>query len=370
MENSIANTCGELEQEVKSRTYNIIEAFAMMTYCLIMLWLIIYPFGVLMRIEAAKLAGEIFLGLGAIYILFGSPFVHKDTLSSWGLGNPVALYANIRKRSVAGRILSVGLIFLIIASLTFVYCFEWKEASRFIFGLNYETAGRIQATAAGKAAIFLSGIVMATFFSTCVIRYDNFLSALSTAFKIILVLGMLEYATAFIVMGSIAFADFQPRHFALDLLGYMFWGTLQQLLFSSYFGTRFRKGFTPATDPAKQWQKRFWVSVLNGSFFGIIHINSWSLVGICWLLGVILSWVFMEDRNRNLVALGCVQGFLGSSLGWLFAAEKAGGFRIAMGVGPGHMKGFDLLTIVVVFLLIMSSLLVIAYLVRSKQSQN
>jgi len=78
----------------------------------------------------------------------------------------------------------------------------------------------------------------------------------------------------------------------------------------------------------------------------------------------------MEDRNRNLVALGCVQGFLGSSLGWLFAAKKAGGFRIAMGVGPGHMAGFDLLTIMVVFLLIMGGLLVITYLARQKLATN
>ena len=101
----------------------------------------------------------------------------------------------------------------------------------------------------------------------------------------------------------------------------------------------------------------------------IIHINRWMLAGLCWLLGAILSWVFMEDRNRNLVALGFVQGFLASSVGWLFAAEKAGGFWINMCVGPGHMKGFDPLTMTVVLLLIAGNLLFIAYLYRKRQEQ-
>ncbi|OGV59187.1 MAG: hypothetical protein A2283_11020 [Lentisphaerae bacterium RIFOXYA12_FULL_48_11] len=364
MLSSIANTCGELEREVKSRPYNVVEAFVMMTFCLAVLWLVIYPYGQLMRIKAAELAGCILLGLGAIYVLFRSPFIHKDTLSSWGLGNPAALYASICRRSMVDRIILSCGVFLIITILAYLYYFAWQEATRFTFNLNRETAVRIQATGPGKVMILLSGFVMATFFVTCVARYDNFISALFTAFKIILVLGTLEYLAAFAVMGKAAFADFSPRHFALNLFGYMFWGALQQLLFSSYFGTRFRKGFAPATDPVRQWQKRLWVSILNGSFFGMIHINSWGLVAICWLLGTILSWVFMEDRNRNLVALGLVHGFLGSSTGWLFAARKAGGFRIVMGVGPGHMKGFDLPTVIVVLAIILVHLLVIFYLLR------
>lgn len=362
----IANTCGELEREAKSRTYNVIEAFVMMTFCLAVLWLVIYPYGQLMKIKAAELAGCVLLGLGAVYILFRSPFIHKDSLASWGLGDPVSLYTNIRSRSRSGRIIFTCGVLLVIAVLTYLYYFAWQEASRFIFNINREAAARIQATDTGRAMILVSGLVMATFFATCIIRYDNFLAALFTAFKIILVLGTLEYLAAFAVMGQAAFADFRPRHFALNLFGYMFWGTLQQLLFSSYFGTRFRKGFAPAADPARQWQKRLWVAVLNGSFFGMIHINSWGLVAICWLLGTILSWVFMEDRNRNLVALGLVHGFLGSSTGWLFAARKAGTFGIIMGVGPGHMKGFDLLTVIVVLAIILVHLLVVFYLLRRR----
>lgn len=370
MVSSIANTCGELERESKSRTYNIVEAFVMMTYCLAILWLVIYPYGELMRINAIELAGQILLGFGAVYVLFYSSYIHKDTLSSWGLGNPVALYTSIRNRSPVGRIICTSGVLLIIVVLTYLYYYAWTEITREMFRLSWKEAVRIQATDVGNAMIIASGLIMATVFVIFIIRYDNFLSALFTAFKIILVLGTLEYMAAFAVMGKVAFADFRPRQFAFNFFGYVFWGMLQQLLFSSYFGTRFRKGFAPTADPARLWQKRLWVAVLNGSFFGMIHINSWGLVAICWLLGTILSWVFMEDKNRNLVALGLVHGFLGSSTGWLFDARKAGGFRIVMGVGPGHMQGFDLLTVVVVLTIIAVHLLVIVYLLRRRPSEN
>ncbi len=366
----ITNTCGELEREAKSRTFNVVEAFAAMTFCLAMLWLVIYPFGELMRIRMLELAGQVLLGFGAIYVLLSGPCVHNDTSSSWGLGNPAALCKAVRSRAPAGRVMSACGVLLIIGFLTYVYYVAWEGTTREMFGFNRAEAAKIQATAAGSVLIILTGLIMATFFATCIIRYDNFLSALFKALKIILVLGTLEYVAAFIMMGKAAFADFRPQPFALSVFGYTFWGALQQLLFSSYFGTRFRKGFAPAPDPARRWQKRLWVSILNGSFFGMIHINSWGLVAVCWLLGTILSWVFMEDRNRNLVALGLIHGFLGSSTGWLFSVRKAGGFHIAMGVGPGHMKGFDLLTVVVVMIIIAIHLLVIVYLFRRRPAPN
>jgi hypothetical protein len=106
---------------------------------------------------------------------------------------------------------------------------------------------------------------------------------------------------------------------------------------------------------------------LNGAFFGIIHINSWLLAGVCWLLGVFLSWVFMEDHNRNLIALGFIQGFLGSSVGWLFSHGKGGALAMSMGVGPSHMKGFDPITVAVVAALIIGF---IAFIVHAARRSN
>lgn len=358
---SIANTCGELEQEAKSRKYNVIEAFAVMTFCLVVLWVLQYPLGVLLKVDGVMPLTSILLFFGAVYLLFVSPFIHKDTLSQWGLGNPMALVRLIREGPVIKRVAICAVVGALTAFLTAMAYVQWHEVADFLFNMKRETALAIKGSLGGKILIVLLGFVMASFLSTCVIRYDNFLSAFFTALKIVIVLGSLLYLAALGTIGLDAFSDFHPSKFTLDIFGYVFWGAIQQLLFCSYFGTRIRKGFAPAKDPARRWRKRFWVAVLNGLFFGLIHINSWYLVFGTWILGTILSWVFMEDKNRNLIALGFVHGFLGSSLGWLFSSGKAGAVEVEMGVGPTHMDGFDLLTVLVVAALILGFLGSIVY---------
>ncbi|OQC08291.1 MAG: hypothetical protein BWX80_00507 [Candidatus Hydrogenedentes bacterium ADurb.Bin101] len=349
---SIPNTSGELERELRTRRFNVLEAFLVMTVLLVVLWYVQYLFGVLGDNEAINKGTAVFLTVAALYCLFGSPFLHKDTLNSWGLGNPKALWRTIRHDKGPRSYMTGVVVLVLTAGLAGVVYWQWIEVADFLFGMKEHTAVSIIATPVGKVGVTLLGLALAAFFSTCVIRYDNFLSALFTAVKVLLVLGAALYLLAFAVMGMSAFSDFEGPKFALDVFGYIFWGALQQLLFCSYFGTRLRKGFAPAQSPKNVWKVRLAVAVLNGAFFGIIHINSWSLVLVCWLLGCVLSWLFMEDRNRNLVALGFIHGFLGSSVGWLFDGDKAGGFEIEMGVGPTHMDGFDPLTMIVVTLLI------------------
>jgi len=348
---SIPNTYGELEREAKSRKFNIIEAFAVMTFVLVVLWAIQYPFGVLMEIKAVETGSTLLLVGGALYLLFVSPFLHRDTLASWGLGNPVALWRRLSDPTNSTRWLLGAIIASLTAILAGVFYWQWVEASDFLFDMKMERALEIKAGLAGKIGIVALGLILATFLTTFVIRYDNFLHALFTAIKIIAVLGSLLYLAAIGTMGAKAFADFNGPKFALDVFGYVFWGALQQLLFCSYFGTRIRKGFAPAQDPARRNRKRLWVAILTGFFFGLIHINSWYLVMVCWLLGIFLSYVFMADKNRNLIALGCVHGFLGSSVGWLFSRGK-GNIEVDMGVGPAHIHGFDLPTVIVVIPLI------------------
>lgn len=350
---NIANTSGEFERELRSRRFNVVEAFLVMTVLLIVLWYIQYVFGVLGENEAVNTGTTVFLTIAALYCLFVSPFLHRDTLSSWGLGNPVALWRMIRDDKGLRGYATAGIVLALTGALASAVYWQWVEVADFLFKMERETAEAVIATPAGKIGVGILGVVLAGFFCTFVIRYDNFLSALFTTFKILLLLGTALYLLAYGVMGTAAFADFEGSKFALDVFGYVFWGALQQVLFCSYFGTRLRKGFSPAEAPEDRWKLRLAVAVLNGAFFGIIHINSWSLVMVCWLLGCFLSWVFMEDRNRNLVALGFIHGFLGSSVGWLFDGDKAGGFEIEMGVGPTHMEGFDPLTMVVVTVLIL-----------------
>jgi len=350
---SIPNTSGEPERELRSRRFNVIEGFLVMTLLLVVLWYVQYPFGVLGKNDAVVAGTTVLLTVAALYCLFVSPFIHKDTLTSWGLGNPMALWRTVRYGNGPRRLMTGGVVIVLTVGLAAVVYWQWIEVADFLFDMKKETAEAIMATPVGKTGVVLLGLVLAAFFATCVIRYDNFLSALFTSFKVLLVLGTALYLLAYVVMGVSAFSDFEGRKFTLDVFGYVFWGALQQLLFCSYFGTRLRKGFAPAQSPGNVWKVRLAVAVLNGAFFGIIHINSWSLVLVCWLLGCVLSWLFMEDCNRNLVALGFIHGFLGSSVGWLFDGDKAGGFEIEMGVGPTHMDGFDPATIIIVTLFIL-----------------
>jgi hypothetical protein len=115
---SITNTCGEWEREAKSRRYNVIEAFGAMTFCLVVLWCVQYPFGTLLRASIADRIAYYLLFAGAVYLLFVSPQLHRDTLSSWGLGNPVALMRLIREGRAARRILVAAVVAALISALT------------------------------------------------------------------------------------------------------------------------------------------------------------------------------------------------------------------------------------------------------------
>ena len=85
-------------------------------------------------------------------------------------------------------------------------------------------------------------------------------------------------------------------------------------------------------------KKRMLVATLSGSFFGLIHMDSYGLVLATFGLGTVLAWVFMEDQYRNLSALGFIHGFLGSTFGKLFKGEAAGVLRIDYRVGPWNVE--------------------------------
>ncbi|HOZ45168.1 MAG TPA: hypothetical protein PLO37_03825 [Candidatus Hydrogenedentes bacterium] len=358
----IANTCGEFEPEAKSRRWNLIEAIGVMTFLLTVQWHIAYPFGVLKGWAPANIVSYVLLGLGGAYILLFSHAVHRDGLDGWGLGNPVALWRSIRNGSASRAAILVAVVAGLTITLTAAFYIHWTEAADFLGIANAEGAHAIKARPLGPVFIVGLGALLAFFFATCVVRYDNFLSAFRTALILAAVLGALLLGAALLVIGPAAFTDFDAGQYALDVFGYVFWGVIQQLLFSSYFGTRFRKGFGPAAAGAPRWIKRFAVSVLIGLFFGLIHIPSWYLLAGTWLLGTCLSWVFMEAKNRNLVALGFVHGFLGSTLGWLFSSGKAGALEVEMRVGPWNLPRFDGPTVIVSTTLVLAGLAAIAWI--------
>ena len=189
--------------------------------------------------------------------------------------------------------------------------------------------------------IIVLAIVLALFLGLFVIRYDNFLHALKVALVVcvILCVPLLLFALG-IAYATNTPIQINPANFIEDFAGYIFYGAAQQLLFASYFGTRFRKAFTPTRelpDPAHTtskeerglWKKRIVVSLLSRVIFGLIHIPAWTLMAFTMILGFVISWLYMKDGNRNLIAIGVIHG-----LGRTMANELFTGAPIKFSVGP------------------------------------
>lgn len=402
---TVVTTAGDVEREAKSRLFNAVEAISVYLLVLVTLWPFCYMLGKLAVPEnefILKIA-NVPLVLGSLFLLFVSPFLHRDTAESWGLGNPRTLWRLLHQAPMAKRAAILTAISALMIVLNIANFVRWADVAKFI-GLRGTIA--MEFTTApdkypyGPVLVVLFGLFLSSLIVTSAIRYDNFGSAFRTALKIALPMLVLTFVAAFAAQGWKAFSGFSPLYWMLGVFGYVFWGAVQQLLFSSYFGTRMRKAFGPATNPnntlpkdqrlrsavtlggaisaslviigysiclylygyeqapitlipwligftlpfSMLWgyfyavdRRRLLVATLCGSFFGLIHIDSYGLVAVTFMLGVILVYVFMEDKNRNLVALGFIHGLLGSTFGWLFDKKEAGALQVNYSVGPWNI---------------------------------
>ena len=347
----LLNTAGEPEPEALSRHWNLIEPFVVMTLLLAALWALAYPFGVLGGVAAASTAARVIAGLLLAYILFVSPWLHRDTAASRGLGSPGRVLAALRSMAPGKRLLFGSLLLLFTAFLTALAYQQSPGALRFLFGVPRDATLRFRETLGGNMLVLGGCAALALLWTTCIVRYDNFSPVLRTAGRILAVLLPPFLLVALAVNGPAAFATFDATRLIGHAFGYVFWGAFQQLIFCSYFSTRLRKGIGPAANPREQRYRRFGVAVLSGLFFGLIHINSWWLVALTWMLGVFLSWAFMEDRNRNVLALGVVHGVSGVCLAWLF--RRGSDVHISLRVGPWAMPATpDLATLIVAAVII------------------
>lgn len=441
----IQTTAGDWEQERFSRKQNFVEAMTVMLIILCALWLVAYPFGVVMKIQAINVIVNLVLVLGAAYLLFIAPFLHKDTTQSWGLGNPIQYWHLITTGPAIKRrvILIVSLIVFI--GLNIVNFQQWRHVARFFqfqvlartFGLSVDVY-QLPQQFPGVIFVFVFGAFISALIAFCAIRYDNFHTAFRTAMIISLPLLLLIFISAYIQRGMDAFQNLSFSRWALGVFGYIFWGFVQQLLFSSYFGTRFRKAFAPSNQPNNKitgkphikkslifglwgavvaitftcisisiaygtdaipsvaiwiqlilWitvfffpmgflygyfyckdKKRMLVATLSASCFGMIHIDSYGLVAVTWILGIVLVYVFMEEKNRNLVALGFIHGLLGSTFGEMFSKESAGVLNVDYTVGPWNVEEptWGVLVIPVIVILIYISILII-YLKKAPEAK-
>ena len=397
---AIINTAGEPEPEARSRRANGLEALGLMCVILATLWPFCFAFGVLGHSAFIRRAASWPLVLVAVWVLGVSPWWHGDTAESLGLGNPRRLWRTLRAAPRARRWRLLAVMATVFAGLNFITLTQWPLVRAFL---------KLPRSAAAwpTAEILLLGVVLSAFIVTCLIRYDNFGSAFRAALAVSAALLIYAGAAAVLQRGWAAFERFEPGRAVLDVLAYAFWGYLQQLLFTAYFGTRLRKAFAPSPHPPVPPERRthlvlrgalgaaatlapaVWLTVrglygpaaappgllawsmvfalpvgavwmwffcldrrrllvasLAGLFFGLIHIPSYGLVLVTAGLGTILAWLFMEDRTRNLSALGFIHGFLGSTFGKLFNGDAAGALRVNFRVGPWNMDAPSALALI------------------------
>ena len=401
-------TAGDWEREKRSRRWNLLEALGVMTFLLIVLWPFGYGAGVLQDSGSIQPISTCLLAAGAIYLLFVAPFLHGDTAESWGLGNPRTLWRMLTTGSPARRVALALVMLALFLALNYANYSQWREVVDFFnFHKLAESAGlevnvfELPHSFPGVLIVFAFGSFLSAIIVIGAIRYDNFLPAFATALKVALPLLFIMVLAAILHRGwEETWEELEPKQWAIGVLGYVFWGFVQQLLFSSYFGTRFRKGFAPSKSPRdvltgdrrilavlgcgaaasigfvalsaigirhvhgpgsfpaemgaamalfffplgavygfflSRGIKRLLVATLAASCFGMIHIASYKLVAVCWILGIVLIYVFMEAKNRNLVALGFIHGLLGSTFGSLFSHEKSGALEVDYSVGPWNI---------------------------------
>jgi hypothetical protein len=392
---SLLNTAGEAEPELRSRRANTLEAFLVAAGVLAVLWPFCFACGVLADNATIQRLAQIPVGIFIFWAMIVSPFWHGDTLQSLGLGNPVRLWSMLRAR----RAWILTLVIALFGSLFMVSIANWPDTAK-VFRLGSE-ARLWPLTFEGSVKMTCFAAAVSAFVVTCVIRYDNLASALRVALVISGALILYAGCAAVLHHGWRVFSVIDPARYPLDVIAYVFWGGLQQFVFTAYFSTRLRKGIRPSanegnTVPAQErarrvlagglisaftiapalwftvraiygaasaslsllisfaafalpvgavWthfycrdKRRMIVAALAGSFFGLIHIDSYGLVLATFGLGTVLAYVFMEDRYRNLSALALIHGFLGSTFGKLFRSEAAGSLRIDYKVGPWNVE--------------------------------
>ncbi|HMF34062.1 MAG TPA: hypothetical protein VKK79_21740, partial [Candidatus Lokiarchaeia archaeon] len=237
----IQNTAGQWEQETKSRKANLIELVLAQGLLQLVMWAVWFP----NLLAGNNIGVDVAYGLLAIlgiFVLLLSPFRHRDTLKGWGIGDARYVINRLRNGGTRTRVFFISIIAILI--VVAIVAFELLFPKIFHFmGINESAAAAFQATPLGSVVVVVLAVVIALFLGIVVIRYDNFLNALKMAFVVIVILGIPLLLLALVVNPNVL-STIDPGNFAIGFAGYIFWGALQQLLFASYFGTRFRKAFS------------------------------------------------------------------------------------------------------------------------------
>lgn len=315
----IAAVCGYIlffsphrRQDPASRR-SLLEAPAVFGITLVGLW------GALPHPGLGRSVGAGILAAVVAYILLVSARVHGDAPGDWGVASPRENAAKLL--GPEGRRLRWAWVALNLALAAL--CFFLPElplavlrrALRFVTGLRIEPvlAPALLAVSA-VAALNLLGALL---------RLDNLgraariVGAYLAALCAVALLG--GYYYIYVVGGGRV--ELQVLHGLAGLGAYFFWGTLQELLFLSYFNTRIRKGLDSAPLSA----------LLTAVIFSLHHLPAYTLTVLCFLLGIV--WARIFQAAPNLLVLGLGHGATGG-LWSLFKIMDMTPIKIKMSVGP------------------------------------
>lgn len=296
---------------------SLLEAPAMVAWAMIWIWVVL-PAG-----DLGRLIGTISLVLTSMYILFVAGPLNGDTLAERGLGSPLEFWRQLRsgERCGAARVVLLGVNLLLVGACLLapeVMGELVKTLARRSFGIRLS-----ELPSPGMLLLILLpiGNLLVAF-----LRYDNLREAgtiigcyIAAAAAFVAVAGYL-----YIYVYNGGWVEFTPRRAVSGMGAYVLWGTLQELLFLSYFNTRIRKGFS------SPWP----AALLTAIVFSIFHINAYTLMFVCFLIGIV--WAFIFQAAPNVILLGFTHGISGG-FGSAFLVKGMTIFRIKASVGPFNL---------------------------------
>ena len=296
---------------------SLLEVPAMVAWSMFWVWVVL-PAG-----PAGKTLGTVVLVLSAIYVLFFAGPRQGDTLAERGLGSPAAFWRYLQggEHRGAARAAFLGFNLLLVAACLFAPETTGelvRTLARRSFGIRlHETPG----PALLLAVLLPLGNLLAVF-----LRYDNLREAgkVIGCYLLVAAVAVVVFGYLYIYLYNGGWVVFTPRRAVTGIGAYALWGILQELLFLSYFNTRIRKGFD------SPWP----AALLTAIVFSIFHINAYTLMFICFLIGIV--WAMIFQAAPNVIILGIAHGISGGFRS-AFLVKGMELFRIKGSVGPFNL---------------------------------
>ncbi len=301
----------------RSGLRSLYEVPVIVGWCMFVIW------GVLPMGFFGKHLGQVLLVLTGAYILLLSGPRHGDTLEDWGIGSPARNLSYLTqgpRRSLAWTVV------LATNAVTAAFCLLKKGlAVEVLKGLLRRSFGIRNLVDIPTVPLLIGFLTLANLF-LLVVRYDNLPRAARIIGGYLLVgaiaVGISGYIYIFRISGG--WVDFVPERGVSGVGAYILWGVLQELLFLSYFNTRIRKGITSPLLSA----------ILTAIVFSIFHLTAYTLMFICFGIGIVWALIFQEAPN--LILLGASHGISGG-FGSAFKVQGMEMFKIKASVGPFNM---------------------------------